>query len=90
MKSNRKLSTYARLLQPGDRFWTVGDSRVYVVTRIETTVFKDTSTVTMGDRVAGPLGNLTQVRVWVENRTNPMVFDGADRVNLIREDGGRL
>lgn len=78
----RKRSTYAKLLEPGQKFWTKGDGRVYTVSEVSVTKVRDTSTVSLGDRVAGPMGTLIMVKIHVEGRSRPLVFDGSDRVEL--------
>ena len=77
-----KLSTYARLLKPGQRWYTKGDYRVYTTVKVEVHSVEDKSTVTLGDTTKGPEGIITWVKVYVEGRRQPISFDGSDRVEL--------
>lgn len=61
-----KQSTYARLLKPGQKFYTKDDFKVYTVQRVDVIKNKD----------------VTMVRVTVERRSNALVFDDTDRVEL--------
>lgn len=78
----RKRSTYAKLLDPGQRFWVKGDGKVYTATRVDVSKVRDSTVVSLGDRHAGPLGLVILVKIHVEGRDRPLIFDGSDRVEL--------
>lgn len=77
-----KHSTYARLLKPGQKWYTKDDYITYTTVKVEILRRNDTSTVKLGDKLAGPLGQICLVRVTVEGRHNPITLDGNDRVQL--------
>lgn len=85
----RQQSTYARLLKPGQEFWVQGEgsstARIWKVTRVDVSTREDNTVVTLGDKTAGPLGQIQLVKVYVETRNAPLIFDGTDRVNLAQE-----
>ena len=79
----RKASTYARLLKPGDKFYVKGDYRTYTVESISVSTHKDDTTVVFEDKTVEPSGDLVvTVRVKVQERSNPLTFDGSDRVEM--------
>jgi len=70
-------------LKPGDKFYVKGDYRTYTVESISVTTHRDDTEVVFEDKTVQPTGELmVTVRVKTEERTNPLVFDGADRVEL--------
>lgn len=77
-----KLSTYARLLKPGQKWYVKDLPRVYTTIKVVVSTVEDKSTVQLGDKVAGPAGEVTMVQVFVEGRRAPILFDGDDRVQL--------
>lgn len=78
-----KQSTYARLLKPGQSFYVKGDYKTYIVTRVETATTKDETEVVMEGRVYAPQVEVTLVKVFIKGRSNALIFDSNDRVQLV-------